>query len=399
MHVARLRPLRVMAVVAVFGAAACTVPRMRALSPPNATTAAEKAVPSRARPDEPPEPPPAQPLTQPPPPPAASPQDPRREEATLSRAILVTLDGVRWQDVFEGVNASTPRASSWPRTWELLGRRGVALGHGSGCGIVRPRNTTNISQPGYLEIFTGRRTQCMSNVCPRVTVPTVLDAAALSGLTVASISSWEMIDYTATRAFGTPRPGALGAFVSAGTRWPGHRPLEARLEEAVVQGERAAPYPALGGTYRPDRYTAPIALEYLRTRRPRLLHIGLGDTDEYGHRDDYSGYVTAFRGADAFIGALADTLDAMGLSRSTTVIVVTDHGRATVFREHGPSWPESGRSFILAFGGRVPVRGEACSRHDLWLTDIAPTLRAVLGLAPDASPESVGKPIEEIVGP
>jgi hypothetical protein len=308
----------------------------------------------------------------------------------VARVILVTLDGVRWQDVFEG------KTGPWPRVWSLLETRGVALGHGAGCGVVRPRNTTHISLPGYLEIFTGRRTFCMSNVCPQVDQPTVLDVAANAGLTTASIASWDVLDHAATarRAEKT----ADGLLVSAGTRWPGRRPLEdARLEAAVVAGENAKPFPALGGTYRPDRYTAAIALEYLRVRRPRVLHVGLGDTDEHGHRDDRIAYDASLSAIDGFLGDLAATLDATGLARTTSVLVVSDHGRANNFREHGAQWPESGRSFILAFGGRVPKRGEVCARHDLWLTDIAPTLRSLLGLPRDPSPDAIGQTIEEIV--
>jgi hypothetical protein len=333
------------------------------------------------------------------------------------RAILVTVDGVRWQDVFEGATASLlaagPRPDParergedgdltrpeglLPRTWELVGRSGVALGHGAGCGPVRPRNTTHISLPGYFEIFSGRRTTCMSNGCATIGVPTVLDVAADAGLSAASLSSWEMLDRAVTR-----RPGAGAVFVSAGIRWPGPRPVEdPRFEAAVVEGERAKPFPAPGGIYRPDRQTIAIALEYLRVRRPRLLHVGLGDTDEHAHRDDYPAYLVALREIDTFLGDLAEGLEVAGLFATTAVLVVSDHGRASsspaVFREHGAAWPESGRSFVIAFGGLVPQRGEACAVDDLWLTDIAPTLRALLGLPQDPASEAIGRPIREIV--
>lgn len=351
--------------------------------------------------------------------------------------VLVTVDGVRWQDVFEGAERSriaVPMGSSpanpdprifgdakiddltkpeglLPRTWELVARRGgVALGHGVGCGVVRPRNTTHISLPGYLEIFTARRTTCMSNVCPRVATPTVLDAAANAGMSVASISSWEMLDAAATH-------GGTNVVVSAGTaRWPGKRPLdEARLEELVAEGERAKPFPAPNGTYRPDRYTTAIALEYLRVHRPRLLHVGLGDMDEHAHRDDYGAYLLSLREVDTFLGDLADTLESLGMLAHTTVILTSDHGRAAaLFREHGPSYPDSGRTFVVAFGGETSHRSaratteadvipsakdtESCASRDLWLTDIAPTIRSLLGLPRDDAPEVIGQPIAEIVG-
>ena len=60
--------------------------------------------------------------------------------------------------------------------------------------------------------------------------------------------------------------------------------------------------------YRRDRYTAALALEYLVATRPRLLFVGLGDTDEYAHRDDYPRYLDSLRAADQFVGELMTTL-------------------------------------------------------------------------------------------
>ena len=262
---------------------------------------------------------------------------------------------------------------------------------------------SHISLPGYLEIFTGHRTHCMSNVCPQVDEPTVLDFAAAAGLPTASISSWDMMVNAATRHRVPVLPKPFPAdvpFVAAGTRWPAPRPVDdAALESAVKAGEKAPPYPATGGPYRPDRFTGPIALAYLRARRPRLLHVGLGDTDEHAHRGDRVGYDVALRATDRFLGDLVATLDSLGLFESTAVLVVSDHGRAdNPFREHGASWPESGRSFLLAFGGLIPARGEACARRDLWLTDVSATVRALLGLPRDTTPAAAGAPIEDIVG-
>ena len=54
-----------------------------------------------------------------------------------------------------------------------------------------------------------------------------------------------------------------------------------------------------------------LALEYYRTAKPVLFPIGLGDTDEYGHRGDYLSYLDALRRADTMVEDLADLLDTM----------------------------------------------------------------------------------------
>ncbi len=324
------------------------------------------------------------------------------------RVVLVTIDGVRWQDVFQGIDRSFARSLDkkhvdelakpnglTPHLHELVAKSGTALGHKDDCGIVRQASNTNISLPGYYEIFTARRTRCMSNVCPPVIVPTILDRAATHGIApVASIASWDVLDHAVTARAGK---GSRSVFVSAGsTKWPGTRPLEdQRLELSVARGEKSGPAPAPGGKYRPDRHTAAIALEYLRVHRPRLLHVGLGDADEWGHRDDYANYVTALRETDAFLGQLADLLSAMDVFDTTTVIVTADHGRSRTFREHGYSHPESGRSFVVAFGGKAATRGEACAKHNIVLPDVGATVNAILGVP--KSDADTGKPIEDLL--
>lgn len=312
------------------------------------------------------------------------------------RVVLVTIDGVRWQDVFLGVDRerSNERGgpeSTMPRTHRLARERGVALGAGQpGCGVVRAVSGTNVSMPGYIEIFTGARTTCRDNHCARVTRPTVFDevASAVAGVAT-SIASWDVIDKAVTSATG--RVGVAAGVLP----WVGPSPEHA-LDVGTMVAERANIDPAPGSPgYRPDAYTSEIALEYLRMERPTLVHVGLGDTDEYGHKDDYPGYLNALRRADDLVGAIADQLDANGESSRTTVIVTADHGRATNFKDHGFMMLGAERSWVVAFGGGMKARGVACPRADVLLTDIAPTIRVLVGLPPDTS-ETAGRPIAEV---
>jgi hypothetical protein len=352
--------------------------------------------------------------------PAAAAGQPKADPAKRGRIVLVTIDGVRAEDVFDGADPSLRPGSDvasfrrpeavMPRTYRLVATRGVALGaERKGCGAVHTASGANISLPGYLEIFTGRRTRCRDNNCDRTTSPTVMDEAVHAGIApVASIGSWEILDravsnrsFPITHASGADpsMPAPVPMLVAEGTqRWPEPRPITNDvLEQLVAVGERAEAYPG-HGRYRPDASTTAIALEYLRSAKPAFLHVGLGDPDEYGHRNDYPAYLSSIGEADAFIGKVADTLDAMGeLGARTTVIVTTDHGRNRDFQHHGAYSLSSARTFVLAFGAHVATRGVACPAHDVTLADIAPTIRVLTGLPSDPSRES-GHPIEEIVG-
>lgn len=319
--------------------------------------------------------------------------DDRAPDAPRS-VVLVTIDGVRWQDVFKG----SDRMLAWgtklvngptmPRTMKIIAERGVSIGGGEdNCGVVMPANKTFVSLPGYQEILSGRVTTCQTNVCKRITSPSVLDVAAahLVG-PVASIGSWEMLERAATNGANDD-----GLFLSEG-RTPADK-RTSPLGAAMIAGERAKPFPGTGD-YRPDENTEQVALAYLREQRPAFLHIGLGDTDEHGHHGDYAAYVGALRSADGFIVELADTLDEIGLDAA--VIVTTDHGRSRWFRDHGPIFPESGRAFVLGFGSGVANTGATCAAHNVTLADVGATARELLDLPRDTE-AGAGTPIGELL--
>jgi hypothetical protein len=101
------------------------------------------------------------------------------------RLLLVTLDGARAREVFEGVDPQLAAARGlradelhdaralMPNLHRLIDR-GVALG-----GPEAPMFASGpryVSLPGYREILTGRASAgCLDNDCPAVSEPTLLD--------------------------------------------------------------------------------------------------------------------------------------------------------------------------------------------------------------------------------
>jgi bisphosphoglycerate-independent phosphoglycerate mutase (AlkP superfamily) len=121
----------------------------------------------------------------------------------------------------------------------------------------------------------------------------------------------------------------------------------------------------------------------------------MGDTDEYGHRNDYRGYLRALTYADYVIGqvaAILSTYEAEG--RRATLLVTTDHGRAENFIDHGAGAPESAAVWLVAAGWGIPPQGNVVPRERLFLADIAATIRRIGGLR-DTEPTS--HPIAEIL--
>jgi hypothetical protein len=309
--------------------------------------------------------------------------------------VLLMLDGVRWQEVFEGVDARLARAQGIPEEQIVSAERllpnihahviarGVALG-APGQGELRASGPAFVSLPGYQEVMTGQPpTGCRSNGCGPVDMPTLADVfrdrIAERDTDVAVISSWDLIERAAALR---PERVVVSAGRGAGASRDKTR-LDAYCSELLDQGAAALPQPGSGG-YRPDAYTAPLALRYLTLARPRFLFIGLGDTDEHAHAMNYAAYLEALRFADRFVGNLVATLASMGDEGArTTLVITTDHGRARNFHSHGRSEPESGSVFVLAAGGAIEARGVVPLGAPRRLADLAP---AVLGLVGAAAP-------------
>ncbi len=303
----------------------------------------------------------------------------------LTHVVLVTLDGVRWQDVFEGTSAGLAaaqqvRPSSGAElmpTLHQLGRGGVLLGGSEHPMVASGPNF--ISQPGYTEIVSGRASRCTTNHCDQIREVTLLDEQARrsgSG-SVALLASWERLSLVAS-----PTPGAL--VISAGrSARSSSEQLQKHPEVArwLTAGQLASPFPGKGD-YRPDRFTAPLALAYLRAARPQLLMVSLGDTDEHAHHGNYVAYLESLRAADRFLSDVVSELRQLQHEGHSVVLAVTtDHGRAANFRDHGAEFPESSRVWALLWGSHVAGRPRASG--PLRLADLAPTLREQLSLPSD----------------
>jgi Metalloenzyme superfamily len=323
------------------------------------------------------------------------------EERAESAVVLVVLDGVRWQEVFNGPDrellrqrgmsalAETDPRDLMPNLHRLIDGEGLAIGAPGRGAEITATGPQFISLPGYIEIFAGRPDPgCHRNDCAPSPARTILDQVrGSSGADdVALVASWPNIARAASS-----EPGFA---LTAGRKLVDREDV-LRADDATArlldQGARAAAWPG-EGDYRPDAITARIALRRLAVSRPRFLFVGLGDADEHGHRNDYRAYLDAVRASDAFLGDLVATLRSMGArGRHTTILVTADHGRARDFADHGAQFPESGRVWLVAAGADVRSRGlvSAARRHTL--SDLAPTIRALLGISEGDAP-----PIPEI---
>jgi hypothetical protein len=280
------------------------------------------------------------------------------------RLILVTMDGTRWQDVFRGpapalvadkrfTDADMKEAveKAWPTGADLMpflhglgGQGGVLTGNRDAGQCMAVTNPMWFSYPGYNEILTGRP-----------------DPAITSNDKIwnRNVTFLEWLNH---------RPAFAGKVLAFGT-WD--------VFAYILNDQRSGVpvNPGLAGRYPTDTLTMRLAMNALREQSPRVLYIGLGDTDELAHIGDYDQYLTAMNRDDDFIAELWRTVQADPAYRGkTTLIVTTDHGRGSA---PGAAWTEHGSAASVALdpaGFTIPDKAGFPGSEQIWLGAIGPAV-------------------------
>ena len=335
--------------------------------------------------------------------------------------VLVTSDGLRWQDLFTGIDpllmneketgmtgagaaelrdrlwtpgAEERRRALLPFFWGTLAPRGVVLGNLNKGSSVRVTNRYRVSYPGYSEILTGRAQDDIIHGNDPVQNPTpsflqfVKEQWRLPKEKVAVFASWSEFHQIAEN-----RPGDL--FINAGyerSTLPSGNARVADLNELQFE----ALY--LDDSARHDAFTFGLAMEYLKSIRPRLLYIAFDETDDWAHDRRYDRVLTSIQFLDTALKELWTWLQSTPEYRdSTTLMVTCDHGRGSTladWHDHGKDVPGADQIWVAIVGPDTPHSGEAHDAAPYHQCDIAPTALALLGLDPAAYPGILGTPID-----
>jgi hypothetical protein len=326
---------------------------------------------------------------------AAAPQRP-----LITNVLVVTMDGMRWQEVFGGLSsdllsekaggvtdpapverrfgAPSPeerRERLMPFFWTVAARQGQIFGDPSRGSVARVTNGLRFSYPGYNELLAGfpdPRIDSNDKVPnPNVTVLEWLNRRSAFAGRVAAFASWELLPWILNE----PRSGipcnGEGAPVS-----------EPATDRDRLLNELSADLPPYWGATRFDAPTGFGALEYLRARRPRVLYVMLGETDEWAHGRRYDLYLDAAQRNDRFIRRLWEEAQSMPqYANRTALILSTDHGRgdtAADWTDHGRKVPAAERIWMAVMGPGVPPLGIR-ARVTVTQSQVAATIAALLG--------------------
>ncbi len=349
--------------------------------------------------------------------------------------ILVTLDGVRWQEIFQGVDrrffdqkdylaygkthggfkkefwrdkAEDRRKVLFPFLWNVVAKQGQIYGNRDQGSHADVTNKLHFSYPGYQEILTGfadpriNSNDKMAN--PNWTFLEWLNHQPDFKGQVAAFGSWNVFPYIINeKRSGIPVNAGFEAMTGLGDN-PGIEQLN-QLQKDI---------PSPWDTVRLDAFTFNFAFEYLKKKQPRALYIALGETDDFAHNGLYDQYILSARRSDDFIGRLwAWVQHDPHYRNKTTLLIATDHGRGyeTIdqWKYHGrfpyvdkdgnkkiAEIPGDGTIWMAVMGPDTPALGEMKNVADVTQSQIAATLVKFLGKTYKSSHKKLqaGKPID-----
>jgi hypothetical protein len=296
--------------------------------------------------------------------------------------VLVSIDGVRWQEVFAGADPKLHQQPQWVKTPELIRafqpsqpellmpflhntvmRQGITVGDRSQGSAINVSNPYQISYPGYQELLAGFSDPAIHSnnkiANPNVTVLEWLNQQPQLQHKVAAFGSWDLFPYI----LNTKRSGLT---VNAG-----FMPEQGKLsEKQQYLNQLQAKTPSPFASVRLDVFTQEFALEHMRLHKPKLLYIALGEADDFAHMGQYDQYLAAIHRSDQFIADLWQELQNDPYYRDqTTLLISTDHGRgeAAQWRSHGKS------AAVPGYKGPVP---QIAGSEQIWLAAIGPGIPA-----------------------
>jgi len=336
------------------------------------------------------------------------------------RVILVTLDGLRWQEVFTGADPAligdtafvedpemlrqrywdddpaARRQKLMPFFWSVIAAQGQLHGNRALGSQVDVTNGHWFSYPGYNEILTGFADDRIDSN-DKIDNENVTVLEFVNGLdefrgAVAAFASWDVFPWIINeRRSGIP--------VNAGFRTaPGDDLTFAERLLNELQPQVPSPW----ATVRLDAFTHHYAMEHLQNHSPRLLYIAYGETDDFAHDGEYDQYLASAHRTDAFIADIWSRVQSSEAWRDrTTMIITTDHGRGTepkdAWQEHGTDVEGSNQIWFAVIGPDTAPAGEARTGSRYFQAQFARTVAAFLGVDYDAGGRA-GAVIDSVIG-
>lgn len=341
-----------------------------------------------------------------------------RAPVKARNVLVVTLDGVRWQELFGGAqadlmdektggvadldatrarftrsSADEARRALMPFFWTTIASKGQVFGDPSRSATARVTNGLRFSYPGYNEMLAGHADSRIDSndkiANPNVTVLEWLNARDKFRGRVFAFASWELLPYIVNVGRSHLAANGEGAPIA-----------NPRSDADRLLNDFAADVPPYWGATRFDAPTMAGAIECLKRDRPRVLYVMLGETDEWAHERRYDMYLDAMWRGDRFARRLWELAQSLPeYAGQTALVMATDHGRGSTVKD----WTDHGRKVPAAEGVWMAVMGPDTeplgvrASAPATLSQLAATIAAVVSEDFTSFSKDVAQPLPGVI--
>ncbi len=317
--------------------------------------------------------------------------------------FVITTDGFRWQEIFEGADSAlinNPKYTSdslltklqyWdsdinerrkklmPFFWNVLAKQGQLMGNRIYGNNVDVSNLYKFSYPGYNEILTGYSDPLIySNkelVNKNTNILEYLNEYENYKGQVVAFSSWSVFPFI----LGQQRndlPVFSGYETLPDTATNSTMKMLNSVQDKVVIEKKATRY---------DILTFLSAKEYIKQHQPKVVFMSLGETDESAHGSHYDSYLQEAAQVDKMIADLWYFIQTnQTYKNNTTLLITTDHGRGyknNQWNKHSFLVKGSGEAWLAVIGPGIEPMGEIKVPQQLYQKQIANSIAALLGIS------------------
>lgn len=318
--------------------------------------------------------------------------------------IIITTDGFRWQELFQGMDSAIANNSKFdqgdsayifrqywsndenerrkklmPFFWNTISNHGQIYGNRKFDNKVSNANPYKFSYPGYSEIMTGfADTAINSNEYepnPHVTILEFLNSQPKFKGKVAAFGAWDAFD----RILNQQRSGipVFSAYDTIGGKFP-------TSNEKLINTMMQDSYRPFDNAECLDVFTHYAAMEYLKTKKPGILYIAYGETDEWAHHGYYRSYLDAAHFVDKWIKNIWNYLQSdPQYKNKTALFITTDHGRGDINKDewtsHGKKIVDANEIWFAVMGAGIATSGEQKNNVQLYQDQFAQTIAKLLG--------------------
>lgn len=258
--------------------------------------------------------------------------------------VLITLDGLRWQEVFFGLDRQLALSDDYsglsdelmneywddsaglraqkllPFLHDVVFEKGSYAGNRDQGSCAKVSNDWYFSYPGYSEILTGivnpaiNSNRKMAN--PERSIFELLNTVPEFNGRSAAFASWDVFPFI----LNTERSGLhVNAF---------YKEAEPQSEFETLLNRLYEDTPPPWATVRNDSFTHHYAMSYFKREKPRVLFISYGETDDFAHDGKYDEYIFAANRTDRFIREIWEMVqETEGFKDNTDLFITVDHGR------------------------------------------------------------------------